>query len=45
MVTKFQDSKIARAIVSRKGEWVRDLNMNIITGKVIKSTHYFGEID
>lgn len=29
--------------MKRRDDWIRDLNMNLIKGKVIKSTHYFDD--
>ena len=40
---RFFDTKDRYALQHRKADWVRDLNLNLITNKVIKSTHYFDE--
>ena len=43
--TRFSDhvSKF-KEMIRRKEEWIKDLNLNLVKGKVIKSTHYFDEL-
>lgn len=31
-------------LLKRRDDWVRDLNMNLVRGKVIRSTHFFDEL-
>ena len=40
---RFFDTKDRITLQHRKADWVRDLNLNLITGKLIKATYYFDE--
>ena len=42
--TRFQEfhEKVDRRVLfKRRDDWIKDLNMNLVRGKVVKSTHYF----
>jgi len=46
-VSKPKDKEETKACVKemtkRKEDWIKDLNLNLVKGKVIKSTHYFDD--
>ena len=42
---RFQDTRDGIVLQHRKADWIKDLNMNLITGKVVRSTHYFDSLD
>ena len=39
--TRFQDQADRKTLFKRRDDWIKDLNMNLVKGKVVKSTHYF----
>lgn len=41
MKTRFADNADKKTLFRRRDDWVKDLNLNLVKGKVIKSTHYF----
>ena len=42
--TRFQDQTDRKTLFKRRDDWIKDLNLNLVKGKVIKSTHYFDTI-
>ena len=38
---EFQEKADRKALFKRRDDWIKDLNMNLVKGKVVKSTHYF----
>ena len=40
---RFEDTRDRIILQHRKTDWIKDLNMNLITGKVIKSTYFLDE--
>ena len=42
--TRFQDTKDRKVLFKRRDDWIKDLNMNLVKGKVIRSSHYFDEL-
>jgi len=42
--TRFQDKADRKVLIKRRDDWIKDLNMNLIKGKVVKSTHYFDDL-
>ena len=44
MKTRFRDTKDRKTLEKRREDWGKDLNMNLIKAKVIRSTHYFDQI-
>ena len=42
--TRFKDTRDHKVLQKRKDEWVKDLNMNLVKAKVIRSTVYFNEL-
>ena len=38
---RFFDTKDRKILMKRRDDWIKDLNLNLIRGKVVKSTHYF----
>ena len=45
MRTRFKDTTNCKVLEKRRSDWLADLNMNLITGKVIRSTHYFNTLE
>ena len=41
---RFEDTADRRVLFKRRDDWIKDLNLNLVKGKVIKSTHYFEEL-
>ena len=41
--TRFNDTQDRKVLFKRRDDWIKDLNMNLVKGKVIRSTHYFDE--
>ena len=39
--TRFQEQTDRKTLFKRRDDWIKDLNMNLVKGKVVKSTHYF----
>ena len=35
------DQADRKTLFKRRDDWIKDLNMNLVKGKVVKSTHYF----
>ena len=31
-------------LLKRRDDWIKDLNFNLIKGKVVKATHYFDDV-
>jgi len=44
MRTRFKDTRDLKALLKRKDDWAKDLNMNLIKSKVIRSTNYYDEL-
>ena len=42
---RFEDTQDRKILFKRRDDWIKDLNLNLVKGKVIKSTHYFDEIE
>ena len=42
--TRFRDNQPMNVLLKRRDDWIRDLNMNLVRGKVIRSTHFFDEL-
>ena len=43
--TRFKDTKERKVLLKRRDDWIKDLNMNLVKGKVVRSTHYFDDLD
>lgn len=43
--TRFKDTRDRKVLLKRRDEWIKDLNMNLVRGKVIRSTHYFDDLE
>ena len=41
---RFEDTADRRILFKRRDDWIKNLNLNLVKGKVIKSTHYFDEL-
>ena len=39
--TRFSEQTDRKTLFKRRDDWIKDLNMNLVKGKVVKSTHYF----
>lgn len=42
--TRFKDTRDFKTLLRRKDDWVKDLNMNLVKAKVIRSTLYFDDL-
>jgi len=42
--TRFKDTKDRKVLLKRRDDWIKDLNMNLVKGKVVRSTHYFEDL-
>ena len=42
--TRFKDTTDRKVLLKRRDDWIKDLNMNLIRGKVVRSTLYFEEL-
>ena len=39
----FSDGAARQVLLKRRDDWIKDLNFNLIKGKVVKATHYFDD--
>jgi len=44
MKTRFKDTEDNTTLLKRRDDWIKDLNLNLIRGKVVRSTVYFDEL-
>ena len=42
--SRFGDGADKRVLIKRRDDYIKDMNMNLLKGKVIRSSHYFEEI-
>lgn len=42
--SRFGDNAEKRVLIKRRDDYIKDMNMNLLKGKVIRSSHYFEEI-
>lgn len=42
--TRFKDTKNSKILEKRREDWIKDLNMNLVTGKVVRTTHFFEDL-
>lgn len=40
---KEETKVMIKEMTKRKEDWIKDLNLNLVKGKVVKSTHYFDD--
>ena len=41
--SRFEDTKDKRTLFKRKDDFLKDINLNLMNGKILKSTNYFDE--
>ena len=41
---RFFDTADRKTLMKRRDDWIKDFNLNLIMGKVVKSTHYFDQL-
>ena len=42
--SRFGDNAEKKVLIKRRDDYIKDMNMNLVKGKVIRSSHYFEEI-
>lgn len=42
--TRFHDTRDAKILFKRRDDWIKDLNLNLVRGKVVRSTTYFDDL-
>ena len=42
--TRFKDTRDFKTLLRRKDDWIKDLNMNLVKAKVIRSTLYLHDL-
>jgi len=42
--TRFKDTRDGKVLFKRRDDWIKDLNLNLVRGKVVRSTVYFDEL-
>ena len=40
---RFADGATHQVLMKRRDDWIKDMNLNLVKGKVVKATHYFDD--
>ena len=40
---RFADAATHQVLMKRRDDWIKDMNLNLVKGKVVKATHYFDD--